>query len=92
MTPAERVGAVLAVQLREEADDAVRGDLEALGVEDLAADVAVQPDQRQRAGLEHPPDRLGRVARRPARDREAELLVLVRGRDELVGVRLDARP
>ncbi len=37
----ERVRAVLAVQLREEPDDAVRGDLEPLGVEDLAPDVAV---------------------------------------------------
>ena len=42
----ERLRAVLAVQQREEPDDAVRGDLEPVGVEDLAADVAVQPDQR----------------------------------------------
>ena len=48
------------------------------------------PTSVQRARLEHPPGRLGRVARAPARDREAELLVLVRGGDELVGVRLDA--
>ena len=42
--------------------------------------ISAQSGQRQ-----HPADRLGRV---PAGEREAELLVLVRGGDELVGVRL----
>src|SRR3712207_8019849 len=50
-----------------------RSDLKALGVEDLAADVAVQADEPQPLGLEHPPGRLRGVARLPARDREAEL-------------------
>src|SRR3712207_8456056 len=67
-----------------------RSDLKALVVEDLAADVPVQADEPQPLGLEHPPGRLRGVARLPARDREAELLVLVRGGDELVRVRLDA--
>ena len=58
------------------------------GVEDLRADVAVQPDQPQPAAREHPAHRLRGVA--AGRQREAELLVLVRGGDELVGVRLDA--
>ena len=48
------------------------------------------PTSAQPVGLEHPAHGLGGVARRAAREREAELLVLVRGGDELVGVRLDA--
>ena len=80
----ERGGPVLVVQRGQEPHHAVRGHLEAAGVEDLAADVAVQPDQRQPLGLEHAPHGLGRVGQR-----EAELLVLVRGGHELVGVRLD---
>ena len=48
----------------------------------------VQAEQVEaRGGLEHAADRLDGVA---AGDREAELLVLVRGGDVLVGVRLDA--
>lgn len=53
----------------------------------------VQPDQLQPVALEHPAHRLGgvRVTLRPVRgQREPELLVLVRGGDELVGVRLHA--
>ena len=57
------------------------------GVEDLRADVRVQPDQLEPRRGQHPADRLEGVA---AGQREPELLVLVRGRDELVGVRLDA--
>ena len=63
-------------------------DLEALGVEDLRADVGVDPGQVQRRLLEAGLQRLGR---RAAGDGEAELLVLVGGGDVLVGVRLDAR-
>ena len=84
-----QLDAVLVADRRpSSADDAVRGDLEAGRVEDLRADVGVQPDQlerRQRRATAT--DGLGRVA---AGQREAELLVLVGGRDELVGVRLDA--
>ena len=52
-----------------------------------ATDVGVQADQLEARGGEHAADGLDGVARG---EREAELLVLVRGRDELVGVRLDA--
>ena len=71
----------------EQPDDPVRGGLEAGGVEDLRADVAVQAGQVQPRLGRHPLGRLQRVA---GGQREAELLVLVRGGDELVGVRLDA--
>ena len=46
-----------------------------------------RPISRSPGLRDHPAHRLRRVA---AGQREAELLVLVRGRDELVGVRLDA--
>ena len=46
-----------------------------------------RPISRSPAQRDHPAHRLRGVA---AGQREAELLVLVRGRDELVGVRLDA--
>ena len=62
-------------------------DLEAGGVEDLAADVGVQAEQPQARRGQHAAYGLERVA---AGDREAELLVLVGGGDVLVGVRLDA--
>jgi hypothetical protein len=78
---------VLVAQLGQQPDDAVRGDLERVGVEDLRADVAVQSDQAQPRRAEHAAHRLRGV---PAGQREAELLVLVRGGDVLVGVRLDA--
>ena len=71
----------------QQADHAVGGQLEAGDVEDLRADVAVQADQAQVVGREHPPHR---VHRRAAGQRQTELLVLVRGGDELVGVGLDA--
>ena len=72
----------------EQPDDAVRRDLEAGRVEDLRADVRVQADAARSPGSAA----RGRTASRrlAAGEREAELLVLVRGRDELVGVRLDA--
>ena len=64
------------------------GHLEPGGVEDLAADVGVQPEQLEPVAVRRGcGDRLGGLA---AGEREAELLVLVGGRDELVGVRLDA--
>src|SRR5690606_37838480 len=64
---------------------AAGGDLEPGGVEDLRADVRVQPDQLADPVGEQL--RRGPV-RRPAGEREAELLVLVGGGDVLVGVRL----
>ena len=91
--PRSRVGEavgelrVLGDDLPEQPDHPVRGDLEPGRVEDLRADVRVQADQRAARAARHPADRLGGV---PAGEREAELLVLVRGGDELVGVRLDA--
>ena len=71
----------------QQADDTVRCDLEAGDIEDLRTDMAVQPDETQVVGGEYPPHR---CHRRAAGHREPELLVLVRGGDELVGVRLDA--
>ena len=62
-------------------------DLEACGVEDLRADVRVQPDQPQRGQLE---DAAYGLLGGAGGERETELLVLVGGGDELVGVRLDA--
>ena len=56
------------------------------GVEDLRADVRVQADQFEPRRGEHPAYGIEGIA---ADQREAELLVLVRCRDELVGVRLD---
>ena len=85
----QRVGdgvAVLVAHLGEQPDHPAGGELEAVGVEDLRADVAVQPHEVQPRRLQHPAHGLGGVARG---QREAELLVLVGGGDELVGVRLD---
>ena len=65
----------------------MRGEFETGDIEDLRADVAVQPDQSQVIGGEYPAD--GRH-RRAAGHRQPELLVFVCGGDELVGVRLDA--
>ena len=67
----------------KQTDDAMGGDLEPRDVEDLRADMAVQSDEAEVVGLEDPPHRRHR---RTAGQRQAELLVLVRGRDELVGV------
>ena len=83
----QRRRAVLVAHLGQQAHHPVRGDLEAVGVEDLRADVAVQADQLERARVEHAADSLRGV---PRGQRETELLVLVGGRDELVRVRLDA--
>lgn len=56
-------------------------------VEDLRADVRVDPDELETVERQRPPYGLGRL---PVGERDAELLVLVRGGDELVRVRLDA--
>ena len=73
------------MDLGEEPGHPAGGDLEARGVEDLRADVRVQADQVQVLGGEDAADRLRGGA---GAEREAELLVVVRGGDELVGVRL----
>ena len=70
----------------QQGHDAVGRDLEPGRVEDLRADVRVQADQRQSPIGQDPADGL---VGGPSGQREAELLVLVRGGDELVGVRLD---
>src|SRR5690606_26235573 len=67
--------------LGAEAEQRPRGGDEPVGGEDLAADVGVQPEQVQLGGGEGPVDRLAGGA---GGEREAELLVLVRGRDVLV--------
>ena len=67
----------------QQPDDAVGGQLETGHVEDLRADVAVQADQTQVVGREHPAHRIHRGA---AGQRQAELLILVGGGDELVGM------
>ena len=82
------VDAVLVDDPGVQADEAPGRHLEAAGVEDLAADVAVQPAQVEHVGPRQ--QRGGRVERLAAGQAEAELLVLVTGGDELVGVRLDA--
>ncbi len=61
--------------------------LEARAVEDLAADVGVQAEQLEARRGQHAAYGVEGVA---AADREAELLVLVGGRDVLVRVGLDA--
>ena len=62
------------------------GDGEAFGIEDLRADVGVDAGQLERRCGVH---RAQGVQGLTGGDREAELLVLVRGGDVLVGVRLD---
>ena len=78
--------AVLGVDPRRQLEHPPGGHLEAGGVEDLRADVRVQPGELEHGQRQHPADRLVGGA---GREREAELLVVVRGRHELVGVRLD---
>ncbi len=81
------VDAELGDDVAQQTDDAVGGQFEAVDVEDLRADVAVQADEAEIVGREDAPHGLHGVA---AGEREPELLVLVRGGDELVGVGLDA--
>ena len=78
--------AVLGVDPRRQLEHPPGGHLEAAGVEDLRADVRVQPGELEHGQRQHPPDGLVGGA---GREREAELLVVVRGGHELVGVRLD---
>ena len=78
---------VVALHLGVQAEHASGRHLEPGGVEDLRPDVRVQPEQPQRRVREHARDRLGCNA---LREREPELLVLVRGGDVGVRVRLDA--
>ncbi len=77
---------MLAYDERVQADQPAHGDLEARRVEDLRADVAVQATQLQLRAREHVGDN---CRCDPVGQRETELLVLVRGGDELVRVRLD---
>jgi hypothetical protein len=79
--------AVLVAYVGEELHDAARGHLESGHVEDLRADVRVNPDEFQTVEAEGTPYGFGGLA---AREGDAELLVLVGGGDEFVGVRLDA--
>lgn len=79
--------AVLVAHLGQQLHHAAGGDLEAGHVEDLRADVGVDADEFETVEGEGPADGLGGL---PVGQRDAELLVLVRGGDELVGVRLDA--
>jgi hypothetical protein len=81
------VAAELGRHQAEQLRHPVRRQLEALGVEDLRPDVAVQPDQVEGVLVLDGEHGLGR---RAGDDGEPELLVLLAGRDELVGVRLDA--
>ena len=80
------VHAVLGVDPPGQLEHPVGGHLEAAGVEDLRADVRVQPGELKLREREHPADRLVGGA---GGEREAELLVVVRGGHELVRVRLD---
>ena len=78
--------AVLGVHPPGQLEHPARGHLEPAGVEDLRADVRVQPGELKLRQRDHPADRLVGGARG---EREAELLVVVRGRHELMRVRLD---
>ena len=79
--------AVRVADRRGQPDDTVRGDLEAGGLEDLRADVRVQAGQVQRRCGQHGcHGALGN----PVAQREAELLILVRGGDVFVRVRFHA--
>jgi len=81
------LGAELVDDLAQQSDHPSRREFEPVDIEDLGPDVTVQPGQPDVRRVEHRADGLHR---RTAREREAELLVLVGGRDELVGVGLDA--
>jgi hypothetical protein len=69
--------------IAKQADHPVGGQLEARDIEDLRPDVTVESDQTQVVGREHAPHR---GHRRAADQRQTELLILVGGGDELVGV------
>ena len=78
---------MFSVDLGEEGAETARGDFEACGVEDLRSDVGVEPDEAQVRGGEQAAHRLGS---RPVAEGQPELLVVVGGGDELVGVCLHA--
>lgn len=82
-----KLDAVLVTHLGEQPDDTPRGNFEARHVEDLRPDVRVDPNELDAVQLDGAPHGLRRL---PVGEGDAELLVLVRGGDELVGVRLDA--
>ncbi|SHT57929.1 Uncharacterised protein [Mycobacteroides abscessus subsp. abscessus] len=65
----------------------MRGYLKAVDIKDLRTDMAVQSNKPKVIGGEDPPDGLQSL---PARERQPELLILMRGGDELVSVCLDA--
>ena len=71
----------------QQVQHAMGAHLEGRGVEDLRADVAVDPDELEPLDREHPLDGLLGGA---GSQREPELLILMSRRHELVGVRLDA--
>lgn len=71
----------------EQSEHPVCGEFEAVHVEDLRTDVTVQAHQTQVVGGEHATHRVHRHA--PARASRTST-VLVRGRDEFVGVGLDS--
>src|SRR5439155_10028722 len=79
-----KLDAVLVADVLQQPDDAVGGDFEARGVEDLRPDVAVDADEFEPVELQGTPYGLGGL---PPGERNAELLVLVGGGDELVRVR-----
>lgn len=71
----------------EQPDHPMGRDLEPGHVEDLRPDVTVDPDDFEPVELKSAPHGFGGL---PAGQRNPELLVLVGGGDELMGVRLDA--
>ena len=87
-----QLDAVVLLDPGQEAQHLLRGQGEALGLEDLRADVRVQAQQVQFRVCQREGDGGGRgrnvIAHRD--HREAELLVLVRGGNELVGAGVHA--
>ncbi len=57
-----QLDAVLVADLAQQSDNPMRRHLEPGGVEDLRADVRVQPDQLEYVGLEHPASGFFRVS------------------------------
>lgn len=82
-----QLDAVLVADGGEQPHDPLRGDLEPGHVEDLRADVGVDAEQVEAVVPEGAAHGLGGGA---VGDGDAELLVLVRGGDELVRVRFHA--
>lgn len=76
-----KLHAVLVADVLQQPDDPVGGDLEAGHVEDLRPDVGVDADELEAVQLKSPSYGFGGLA---TGQRDAELLVLVGGGDELV--------